>query len=184
MMSIGLRTDGASFWRMRPRPSWKPGCDDTTESIGGLFSARLPRWITRVGSVKWFGTNTDIEDRKRTEEALRASEKSIREIVDGIPGLVCTMTAAGEVEFANRQILEYFGGTIEDLRGWTNNGALHPDDLSRVLTAWGRSVESKEPFDAEYRFRRADGVYRWFRVTSHPTLDADGRIIRWYCLKN
>ena len=59
--------------------------------------------------VKWYGTNIDIEDRKRGEEALRASELSWRQIVDNIPGLVATTGAMGEVEFLNRQTLEYFG---------------------------------------------------------------------------
>jgi len=34
--------------------------------------------------VKWFGTKTDLEDRKRAEDALRNSEQSLRLIVDGI----------------------------------------------------------------------------------------------------
>ena len=49
--------------------------------------------------IKWYGTNTDIDDRKRAEDELRASEHEFRLIVDSIPGLVCTMSAAGEVEF-------------------------------------------------------------------------------------
>ncbi len=59
--------------------------------------------------VKWFGTNTDIEDRERNEAALRESEERFRLIVDTIPGFVCTLNAAGEVELLNRQVLEYFG---------------------------------------------------------------------------
>src|SRR5713101_477475 len=41
--------------------------------------------------VKWFGTNTDIEDRKRAEDALRSNEESLRLVVDSIPGFVCTL---------------------------------------------------------------------------------------------
>src|SRR2546426_12272568 len=52
--------------------------------------------------VKWYGTNVDIEDRKRGEETLHARELSWRQIVDNIPGLVATTGALGEVEFLNR----------------------------------------------------------------------------------
>ena len=44
---------------------------------------------------RWYGTNIDIEDRKRAEENLRARELSWRQIVDNIPGLVATMGAIG-----------------------------------------------------------------------------------------
>ena len=91
---------------------------------------------------RWFGTNIDIEDRSRSEEALRASELSWRQIVDNIPGFVATMGAMGEVEFLNRQILEYFGKTNEELKDWSLIGAVHPDDLPRAIEA--RAVPSKQ----------------------------------------
>src|SRR5580700_8952127 len=91
-------------------------------------------------------TITEIEDRKRAEEALRATERSLRLIVDTIPGFVCTLSAAGGVEHLNRQTLEYFGKSSEDLKGWTTSDAVHPDDLPRVLEAWSRSVETGQPY--------------------------------------
>ena len=51
-----------------------------------------------------------------SSDKLRESEQSFRLIVDSIPGLVCTMTAGGEVEFVNQQILDYTGKTLEELR--------------------------------------------------------------------
>src|SRR5216683_4535074 len=62
-----------------------------------LFRA-TPSFDNDGAVVKWFGTNTDIEDRKRAEDALRASELKLRQIFDTIPGFVCTLNAAGEVE--------------------------------------------------------------------------------------
>ena len=47
-----------------------------------------------------------------------ASEERFRLIVDSIPGFVCTLNAAGEVELLNRQLLEYFGKTAEELKNW------------------------------------------------------------------
>src|SRR5256712_843760 len=121
-------------------------------------------------------------ERKRNEAALQKSEERFRLIVNTIPGFVCTMSAAGEAEFVSRQVLEYFGKTIEELKNWATNDALHPDDLPRMIDAWRRGIESGQPVDLESRRRRADGVYRWFHLRSRPQCDADGRIVRWYNL--
>jgi PAS domain-containing protein len=61
---------------------------------------------------------TDIDDGKCAEEALRSREESLRLMVDSIPGFIATMTAAGELEVANRQSLDYFGKTLEELKDW------------------------------------------------------------------
>jgi len=133
--------------------------------------------------IRWYGVATDIEDWKRAEEGLRASEENFRLIVDSIPGLVNTTTAEGKFEFVNQQILDYLGKTLEEVKGWRASDIVHPDDLSGQLTVWNRSVKSGDPYDAEYRIRRADGVYRWFHVRSLPCRDAQGSIVRWYTLR-
>ncbi len=117
---------------------------------------------------------------KRAEEALRESEQSFRLIFDSIPGLIAVQTAAGELELVNRQLLEYFGKTLQELKAWSTNDTVHPDDLPSVIAAWRRSVETGYPYDHEHRIRRADGVYRWFQVRGLPLRDAEGRIVRWY----
>ena len=132
--------------------------------------------------VKWYGTNLDIEDRKRGEEALHARELSWRQIVDNIPGLVATMGAMGEVEFLNRQTLEYFGRTNEDLKNWALIDAVHPDDLPGVIVARTKSIETGRIYEVEHRCRRADGVYRWFQVRGLPVRDAEDTITAWYLL--
>jgi PAS domain S-box-containing protein len=132
--------------------------------------------------LKWYGTNIDIEDRKRGEEDLRARELSWRQIVDNIPGLVATMGAMGEVEFLNRQTLEYFGKTNEELKNWALTDAIHPDDLPRIIEARIKSIEQGRIYDVEHRCRRADGVYRWFQVRGLPVRDTENKITAWYLL--
>jgi formate hydrogenlyase transcriptional activator len=132
--------------------------------------------------VQWYGTNADIEERKRAEEALRSNEQKLRSIVDSIPGMVCTLSAAGEVQLVNRQVLEYFGKTSEELKNWSTSDAVHPDDLPRVIDLWRRSVETGRPYEYELRQRRADGMYRWFQSRALPVRDADDRISGWYML--
>ena len=136
----------------------------------------------RGNILKWYGTCVDIEDRKRGEEALRTRELSWRQIVDNIPGLVATTSAMGEVEFLNRQTLEYFGKTNEDLENWALIGAVHPDDLPRVIEVRKKSIETEQIYEIEHRCRRADGVYRWFQVRGLPARDAGNKIVAWYLL--
>jgi PAS domain S-box-containing protein len=132
--------------------------------------------------IRWYGVAHDIEDGKRAEEALRARELNWALVVDTIPGLVNTMTAKGENEFVNQRVLDYFGKTNEQLKGWATSDAVHPDDLPRVFAAYTSSIESGQPYDSEHRLRRADGVYRWFQVRALPWRDTQGRILRWYVL--
>ena len=121
---------------------------------------------------------------KRDLEALTggASEDSFRLIVETIPGLVAVMTADGGVEHVNRQVLDYFGRTLEELKQWGTTDAVHPADLPRVTAAWQHAVQTGQPYEFEHRIRRADGEYRWFQSRGLPLRDADGRIVRWYNL--
>src|SRR6202140_2895683 len=132
--------------------------------------------------VKWYGTNTDIEDRKRAEDALRSHEQNLRLLVDTIPGHVVTTTPTGEIEILNRRILEYFDKTSEELVNWRSSDAIHPDDLALTIAAWTRAIQTGEPYEREHRQRRADGAYRWFHTRGLALRDKEGRIVRWYLL--
>src|SRR5713226_8184608 len=145
-------------------------------------SRALPTRDTEGRITGWYMLLTDIDDRKRAEDALRLNEHDLRLIVDSIPGFVSTANAVGEIELVNRQVLEYFGKTTEELRNWASTDAIHPDDRSRMVDAYKAAIETGEPLDVENRSRRADGVYRWFHVRGRPQRDADGRIVRWYHL--
>lgn len=122
----------------------------------------------------------DVTDSKRAEEALRASEQTFRLMTESIPGLVSTTNAAGEIEIANEKLLNYVGKTLEELKDW--HKLVHPDDVARVAVRWNSSIKTGDPYDDEYRLRRADNVYRWFRVRGNPSRDKQGRVIRWYLL--
>jgi PAS domain S-box-containing protein len=137
---------------------------------------------TRSGEiVRWYNVITNVDDRKRAEELLRASAEQLRGIMDSMPGMVHTMTHDGAVEFVNDRILEFFGKTEEELsRDW--GPAVHPDDREQVIAAWQRAVATGEPFESRHRVLRADGVYRWIDARAHPLRDAAGLIVRWYNL--
>jgi PAS domain S-box-containing protein len=132
--------------------------------------------------VKWCGLGIDIDERMQAEEALRASERQFRLIVDGLPVLLSTATPDGELDQANRHYLDYFGATLAELKARGAVHSLHPDDRERVLPVRKAAIEAGRPYEIECRRRRADGVYRWFCLRAFPLRDAEGRVALWYRL--
>jgi PAS domain S-box-containing protein len=128
------------------------------------------------------GTGTDVTAITRAQEALRESERSARSAIDGIAGLVSVLAPNGELETANRQLLEYFGRSLEWIKNWGTNDAVHPEDLPRIAELFKRAMAAGIPFQHELRMRRFDGEYRWFDNRGVPIRDDSGRIARWYIL--
>ena len=140
-------------------------------------------WRDTNGLIgRWYVVLVDIDERKRAEDALRESERELRLIVDSIPRLVATCNPAGEVEFVNRPMLEYFGRTLEEQKRWATSDMLHPEDLPRVVELFAHSIASGDAFDFEIRARRSDGIYRWFQSRGFPLRDMNEHIVRWYIL--
>ncbi|HWD37783.1 MAG TPA: sigma 54-interacting transcriptional regulator [Fimbriimonas sp.] len=132
--------------------------------------------------IQWFGTNTDIHERKVSEQAVRTDEQNLRRVIDSIPGLIATMSPAGEVLLLNRRNLDYFGKATEELKDWVASNVVHADDLPNVISAWTHCLKTGEPYEAEHRLRRFDGVYRWFQARGLPARDAEGVVTCWHLL--
>jgi PAS domain S-box-containing protein len=132
--------------------------------------------------TRWCVVHIDITERKRTEQALRESERESRLVVDTIPGLVAILAPSGEVAVVNKQLVEYCGQPLEAMKQWGTNGTVHAEDLPYVAQVFTQAITSGEPYDFEARIRRFDGVYRWFQVRGLPLRDAGDRIARWYVL--
>ena len=113
---------------------------------------------------------------------LSERERESRLIVENIPGLVALLGASGDLEVVNHQILDYTGRTLQDLKQWGTNDAVHPDDLPEVIDSFTRAIVAGSPYDIRQRLRRSDGVYRWFRNSGFPVRDADGQVVRWCVL--
>jgi formate hydrogenlyase transcriptional activator len=131
--------------------------------------------------IRWYGTSTDIEDRKRAEEMLRQDERELRRITDAIAEPIGVLAPDGSTLYANQVVLNYVGLSLEDIKAddWPAE-ILHPDDLERTRDERQRGLSRGEPFQVEQRVRRKDGQYRWFLSRFNPLRDDEGRIIRWY----
>jgi PAS domain S-box-containing protein len=132
--------------------------------------------------LHWVGVNLDIDELKCAEQALRESERSARSAIEGIPGLIATFAPNGEVATVNRQVVEYFGRSLEEMKNWGTGNAIYREDLPRIAEIFQRSMATGTPFHYELRLRRFDGEYRWFENRCVPIRDDSGRVTRWYML--
>jgi len=123
-----------------------------------------------------------VAERRRAQQTLRERERESRLVVDSIPGLVALLTAEGDVQFVNRQIVEYTGRALEELRHWGTNDTVHPEDLPHVIQVFTQSIASGSPYEFVQRIRRWDGVYRWFQNNGFPLRGEGGHIVGWCVL--
>ncbi|MGB3656097.1 MAG: PAS domain S-box protein, partial [Rivularia sp. (in: cyanobacteria)] len=122
----------------------------------------------------------DISERKQAQLELRENEQSYRFLSESIPQIVWSCNPQGECEYISGRWLEYTGQAIEEAKsfGWIE--FLHPEDAESVRHIWQRSLNTGELYEAELRYRRRDGIYRWFLVRALPMKDEQGKVLKWF----
>jgi formate hydrogenlyase transcriptional activator len=131
--------------------------------------------------VRWYGTQTDIEDLKQTEEKLRAEDRELRRITDAIPQAIVVQDSSGIPVYANQATLDYTGLTPEDVvtPGFRER-IFHPEDIEKLNDHRTAALARGLPFELEQRALGKDGQYRWFLIRYNPFRDEVGHVVRWY----
>jgi diguanylate cyclase (GGDEF)-like protein/PAS domain S-box-containing protein len=157
------------------------------------------RFRRKDGSVIWVSLNTrkvcgadgqllhregfvtDIDERKRSEEALRESGDFLRE-AQRIGDLGCYILdfSAGIWTSTSRldEILGIDASYERSVEGW--EALIHPDDLAILSAYFAKEViGEKKPLDKTYRIvRQSDGAVRWVRGMGKLEFDAEGRPLK------
>ncbi|RYE81776.1 MAG: hybrid sensor histidine kinase/response regulator [Oxalobacteraceae bacterium] len=146
-----------------------------------LHQVDLPSGTT--GVICYYYDSTLL---RSTEAALRQSELNVREalerniaISEATPDFVWISDADGRVDYVNSRWTDYTGYTLERLHaeGW--QALNHPDDRPLLQTEWSAAQSGKRGLEVEFRYRRHDGMWRWFLGRTVPILDEAGEIVRW-----
>jgi PAS domain S-box-containing protein len=130
--------------------------------------------------LQWVGVNLEIEELKSSEQGLRESEITLREIIETIPALAWRARPDGHIDYVNRRLLDYLGSPLEEIIGWGWMDKVHPDDIAFKVQTWLSNLEVTTSHTSNCRFQGADGAYRWFNVRGEPLRDAEGRVQNWY----
>lgn len=117
---------------------------------------------------------------QRTKELLLSREQ-FRFLADQIPVIVWTAKPDGLTDYFNDRWTEYTGIPMQEASGDGWLKVIHPEDISLTQKVWKYSVDTGEPYEIEYRFKRAtDDTYRWHLGYGLPFRDETGQIIAWF----
>lgn len=129
------------------------------------------------GSVTgWYGTSEDVHDRHLAGVALADSEARFKRLIDDMPVMVWLTDAANHTTYMSRRWYEFTGQTEAQAMamGWID--AVLPEDRPR-LAPIRRMIRAGQPFELDFRVRRADGEARWMMSAGLPRFGPDGSII-------
>ncbi|MDJ0354001.1 GGDEF and EAL domain-containing protein [Pseudarthrobacter sp. PH31-O2] len=106
----------------------------------------------------------------RTGELAETAD-ALQALVRLAPVGIVQLDAGGGLLSANDQWLNMSGLTLVQSLGSGWSSALHPDDVERVLAAWGECVSAGTSYSSTIRFRMPDGQVNSVQVTTTPIRD-------------
>src|SRR3989441_5959242 len=123
---------------------------------------------------------TSWGNRRFAAQTLELERKRWRSLTEALTQLVRAATPDGTSDYFSTQWTEYTGVPEAGLLGWRWMEVLHQDDRDNTRKFWADSVAGRGPYDVEYRVRRHDGAYGWFKTRGTPIRDSEGRITKWF----
>ncbi len=153
-----------------------------------LHKSNSYRWILvralpirdNTGDIKsWYGSNTDIQDKKVTEQALKESREQFQAAIDANEGILWTNNPQGKMEGEQRGWAALTGQSYEEYQGYGWSKAVHQDDAEATITAWNEAVSERKRFVFEHCLKTLHNEWRLFSVRAIPLFNNDGSIREW-----
>ncbi len=127
------------------------------------------------GTLRQFlGTVLNVDERKRTSDALIENEETLRLITDNIHDLVSLADHDLKFQYITPSHVRVLGYRPDDLLGKSAFELVHPEDLDLVKTKTLSAMEKLQSDTIEFRYRHRDGYYIWMETTGSVILDARG----------
>jgi PAS domain S-box-containing protein len=142
----------------------------------------MPIRNERGAIAKWYGIASDIENRRRTLEALRESEERWRAVFEHNPTMYFMVDAGSTVLSVNPFGAEQLGYSVDELVGRSVLDVFHPADRPMIERSTARCLQAPgQPVSWEARKLRKNGTMLWVRETARAMLMNAGPVILVVC---
>lgn len=126
--------------------------------------------------LEYQGIIEDVTRRKRAEEALRASERHFRSLIENAQDTITVLDGKGRITYESPSVERVLGYAPEELLGRNVFDYVHPYDRPMVLKQFERILAAPGLTDAlELRFRHKDGTWRVLSAVAKNLLE-DGDV--------
>lgn len=122
----------------------------------------------------------DVTEQVNVRISLIESEQRFRNLADTAPMYIAMADETGNAVYFNKPWLEFTGKKMPEMQGLGWLSTLHPEDAPKFEKDFKHAFSKRITINKQYRFRRADGEYRWMLAVGAPRFTADGRFIGYY----
>ncbi|OPY06138.1 MAG: Sporulation kinase E [Syntrophaceae bacterium PtaB.Bin038] len=119
----------------------------------------------------------ELEEHRKTEEALVKSEQLYRAIVEDQTEIICRFRPDGTISFVNEAFCRYFGKDRNELLGSRYLPSIPREDRKKLWTAYAALTPDRPVFHVEVRIGMPDGTLRWLQWTSRAVFDDSGAVV-------
>jgi PAS domain S-box-containing protein len=153
------------------------------------------RWCIATGNPQYnhdgrfmgyIGACTDVTEKTITDIELKLKNDKLNDqikqfefVTNFMPVQLWTATTTGELDYVNKQTVNFFGMPVEDIIGEKWPDKVHPDDRPGYTAAWTDALRTGSFYQYEFRLRDKNGEYKWHLSRALPYIN-DGEIARWF----
>nr|WP_294944448.1 PAS domain-containing sensor histidine kinase [uncultured Mucilaginibacter sp.] len=155
-------------------------------SIHWCIATGNPQYNEAGAFIGYIGACTDVTEKKvidiELEEKnaeLNAQIRQFEFVTDFMPVQLWTAKTTGELDYINKQALDFFGVPAADIIGPKWLEQVHPDDRDACVKTWVSALESGNLYQFEFRLRDREGNYKWHLARALPFI-SNGQIVKWF----
>ena len=144
-----------------------------------VLRAKVSVFIELWQKTEQLREQTERLRRRELAELERASDERYRTLAEAMPQIVWRADPAGNALYYNERWYEHTGIAPGQSASDDWHRVVHPDDLPETLARFEAAAQTGGVFEMEYRFRAANGTYRWYLGRALPVRDVSGTIVSW-----